>query len=71
MLAILVAFGYAAGLGAVYYGSLAAVAGALVYEHRSAAALDVAGINRAFFWSNAFVGAVFVAGVAASVFLAR
>jgi hypothetical protein len=36
------------------------VAVALVYEHRSARSLDVAGINRAFFQSNAFVSAVFL-----------
>lgn len=67
MLGLLGAFGYTAGLGGAYYASLALVAGALVYEHRSAAALDVQGINRAFFWSNAFVGAVFVGGVAWAV----
>jgi 4-hydroxybenzoate polyprenyltransferase len=64
MLGVLVAFGFLAGLGAVYFASLTLVAGALVYEHRSAARLDVAGINRAFFTSNAFVGAVFVAALA-------
>lgn len=63
MLAVLVAFGVAAQLGPVFYGSLVLVAGALVYEHRSAARLDVAGINRAFFVSNAFVGVVFVLGI--------
>ena len=59
--------GVTAGLGGYYYISLAAVAGALAYEHRSAAALDVAGINCAFFWSNAFVGGVFVLGVLSAV----
>jgi 4-hydroxybenzoate polyprenyltransferase len=63
MLAVLVAFGWAAHLGASFYGSLALVAGALIYEHRSAARLDVAAINRAFFSSNAFVGVVFVVAV--------
>jgi 4-hydroxybenzoate polyprenyltransferase len=67
MLLLLGIFGVSAGLGGLYYGSLGAVAGALAYEHRSAAALDIAGINRAFFWSNAFVGAVFVLGVLAAV----
>ena len=37
------------------------IAAALFYEHRSAARLDLAGINRAFFQSNAFVSAVFFA----------
>jgi len=63
MLAVLVAFGIAARLGPVFYASLGLVAGALVYEHRSAARLDVAGINQAFFASNAFVGVVFVLGI--------
>jgi hypothetical protein len=47
------------------------IAAALVYEHRCAAKLDLAGINRAFFNSNAVVGLVFVAGVAADVALLR
>jgi 4-hydroxybenzoate polyprenyltransferase len=63
MLAVLVAFGWAAQLGAFFYASLVLVAGALIYEHRSAARLDVAAINRAFFSSNAFVGVVFVVAV--------
>ena len=63
MLAVLVAFGVAAQLGPAFYSSLVLVAGALVYEHRSAARLDVAGINQAFFASNAFVGVVFVLGI--------
>jgi 4-hydroxybenzoate polyprenyltransferase len=67
MLAVLAVFGFAAGLGAFFYGSLVMVAGAVVYEHRCAARMNLAGINQAFFWSNAFVGAVFVAGVAADV----
>ena len=56
-------WGIAANLGVAFYASLALVAAALIYEHRSAARLDVAAINRAFFSSNAFVGVVFVAGV--------
>ncbi len=63
MLAVLVAFGWTAQLGVPFYASLVLVAGALIYEHRSAAQLDVAAINRAFFASNAFVGAVFVLGI--------
>ena len=64
MLGGLVWFGAEASLGRLYQTALVLIAGALVYEHRSAARLDVAGINRAFFASNAFVGLVFVAGVA-------
>ena len=63
MLAGLAAFGWSAKLGAPFYASLVLIAGALIYEHRSAARLDVAAINRAFFASNAFVGAVFVLGI--------
>jgi 4-hydroxybenzoate polyprenyltransferase len=63
MLAVLAAFGWIARLGAGFGVSLAFVAAALVYEHRSAARQDVAAINRAFFASNAFVGVVFVVGV--------
>ena len=41
------------------------IAGALIYEHRSARKRDLAAINRAFFQSNAFVSALFVTAVAA------
>jgi 4-hydroxybenzoate polyprenyltransferase len=67
MFAALLAFGFAASLGAIYFAGMALVAGALVYEHRSAARLDLAGINRAFFQSNAFVSAVFLGSVIAAV----
>jgi 4-hydroxybenzoate polyprenyltransferase len=63
MLVVLAIFGWLARLGDSFYVSLVLVAGALVFEHRSAARLDVAGINRAFFTSNAFVGLVFVLGI--------
>ena len=67
MFVALLAFGFAASLGAIYFGGMVLVGGALVYEHRSAARLDLAGINRAFFQSNAFVSAVFLFSVWASV----
>ena len=60
MFVLLIGFGYSAGLGAIYYGSLALVLAALVYEHRVARKLDIRAINEAFFTSNAFVGLVFV-----------
>ncbi len=60
MLLALVAFGWAASLGAIYFAGMPLVAAALWFEHRSAARLDLAGINRAFFQSNAFVSAVFL-----------
>lgn len=65
MFAALIGFGLAAKLGLIYFAAMPLIAGALIYEHRSARALDLAGINRAFFQSNAFVSVVFVAAVAA------
>lgn len=60
----LIAFGFLAKLGALYYWSLPLIAAALVYEHRTEKR-DLAGINRAFFQSNAFVSAVFLLAVCA------
>jgi 4-hydroxybenzoate polyprenyltransferase len=65
MFVALVAFGLTAKLGIIYYSAMPFIAGALVYEHRSARKLDLAAINRAFFQSNAFVSALFIAAVAA------
>jgi 4-hydroxybenzoate polyprenyltransferase len=65
MFAALIAFGLAAKLGIIYYSAMPFIAGALLYEHRSARKLDLAAINRAFFQSNAFVSALFVVAVAA------
>jgi 4-hydroxybenzoate polyprenyltransferase len=58
----LVGFGIIGHLGAIYYWSLPLIAGALVYEHKTQKR-DLAGINRAFFQSNAFVSAVFLIAV--------
>ena len=58
----LICFGVLAQLGPVYYWSMPLIAAALFYEHRTEK-LDLTGINRAFFQSNAFVSAVFVAAV--------
>jgi len=63
MLAVLGAFGWLAHLGIAFYTGLILIAGAVLFEHRSAARLDVMGINRAFFTSNAVVGLVFVLGI--------
>jgi 4-hydroxybenzoate polyprenyltransferase len=63
MFVALIAFGFAAKLGPIYYCSFPLVAAALIYEHRSARNLNVTGINRAFFQSNAFVSAVFLIAV--------
>jgi 4-hydroxybenzoate polyprenyltransferase len=65
----LILFGLVSGLGVIYFAALVLVLGALIYEHRAAARLDIAGINKAFFQSNAFVSVVFVVAVAADVFV--
>jgi 4-hydroxybenzoate polyprenyltransferase len=69
MFIALLAFGFAAKLGAIYYASMVLIAAALFYEHRCARRLDLAGINRAFFQSNAFVSAVFLVAVCAALWL--
>jgi 4-hydroxybenzoate polyprenyltransferase len=67
LFACLILFGIVGHLGVVYFSSLLLVLGALFYEHRAARRLDVAGINTAFFQSNAFVSVVFVVAVAVDV----
>src|SRR5216117_333951 len=62
MFAALIAFGFAAQLGLSYYLGMPLVAAALFYEHKTQK-LDLAGVNLAFFQSNAFVSAVFLAAV--------
>ena len=69
LLVCLIGFGLVSNLGWIYYLSLLAVAGALFYEHRAAAGLDLAAINRAFFQSNAFVSVIFVLAVGLDVLL--
>lgn len=71
MLCALIGFGYSARLSPIYYCAIPLAGAALAYEHRSASKLDIAGINRAFFQSNAFVSAIFIAAVCADRFLAR
>lgn len=61
--AALIGFGLVARLGAVYFWAMPIVAAALFYEHKIATNLDLAGINRAFFQTNAFVSAVFLTAV--------
>jgi 4-hydroxybenzoate polyprenyltransferase len=60
--AALIAFGVVAQLGVLYYWSMPLIAAALFYEHKTDK-LDLAGVNRAFFQSNAFVSAVFLVAV--------
>ena len=62
MLAALIGFGVTAQLGRIYYGGMPLVVAALFYEHKTEK-LDLAGINRAFFQSNAFVSAVVLVAV--------
>jgi len=64
MFAALIAFGFTAKLGWIYYAAMPLVATALFYEHRNASKLDLASTNRAFFHSNAFVSTVFTLAVA-------
>ena len=63
MFGALVAFGLAAKLGFAFFVAMPLIAAALVYEHRAASRLDLAGVNRAFFQSNAFVSAVFLIAI--------
>ena len=63
LLGALIGFGLVARLGPIYFWAMPLVAAALIYAHQSARSLDVAGINRAFFQSNAFVSAVFLIAV--------
>lgn len=67
MFVALIAFGFAAHLGMVYFCAMPLIAAALFYEHRAAARLDLAGINRAFFQSNAFVSVVFLVAICADL----
>lgn len=59
----LIGFGITAGVGLIYYAAMPLILATLIFEHRSARRLDVAGINRAFFQSNAFVSAIFLVAV--------
>src|SRR5438132_6501245 len=58
----LIGFGLAAKLGPLDYWSMPFVAVQLLYEHKIQK-VDLAGINRAFFQTNAFVSAVFLVAV--------
>ncbi|MEY2907247.1 MAG: 4-hydroxybenzoate octaprenyltransferase [Verrucomicrobiota bacterium] len=65
MLIGLIAFGLSAHLGKIYFGGLLPVPFLLLYEHRIARSLDVGLINKAFFETNALIGALFVGVTAA------
>ena len=63
----LVGFGEVARLGRGYDVGLGLMLPALAYEHYTARERDLGAINRAFFYSNAFVGVVFVGAAVAGV----
>ena len=69
MFVTLLFFGITARLGVIYYSAMPIIAAALVYEHRSARSLDLVGINRAFFKSNALVSAIFLVATCADAWL--
>lgn len=69
MWGLLLLFGEVAHLAHTYDAGLALILPALIYEHHTARKMDVAAINRAFFYSNAFVGFVFVAATLGAVLL--
>ena len=60
MLLGLIAFGFSAHLGKIYWWGLLPVPFLLLYEHRIARTLDVMLINKAFFETNAVIGLLFV-----------
>lgn len=60
MLAGLIAFGFSAHLGKIYFLGLIPVPFLLLFEHRIARTLDLAKINKAFFETNAVIGLLFV-----------
>jgi 4-hydroxybenzoate polyprenyltransferase len=67
MWVLLVAFGHLAQLNHRYDVGVCLILPALFYEHHTARQRDLAAINRAFFYSNAFVGVVFVCATVAAV----
>jgi len=71
MWVLLALFGQVAHLGQSYLIGLALILPALAYEHYTARKMDLAAINRAFFYSNAFVGLVFVAASLAAVLMSH
>ena len=66
---LLAAFGQVTHLGLYYNIGLALIVPALIYEHRTARQRDLAAINLAFFYSNAFVGLIFLASTLTAVLL--
>ncbi|HZY57823.1 MAG TPA: hypothetical protein VFE09_08525, partial [Rubrobacteraceae bacterium] len=61
--AFLVAFGFAAGLGVVYYLGIAVVAWLLFYEHSLVRKDDLSKLDMAFFTMNGVISLIFFAFV--------
>lgn len=67
MAATLLAFGWVAAMGWVYYAGLALIAVCLVVQHALARKQDPVSLNAAFFRMNALISVVFLAAVVADV----
>ena len=57
------------GLGGWWYGTTAAIAALLAYEHAIVKPTDMSRVNRAFFHVNAVVSGVILAGGCLDLFL--
>lgn len=67
--ALLALLGWLAGLGPVYWTSLAAASALLAWEHRLVKPDDLSRVNLAFFTLNGWVGAALFAGLAVDLAL--
>ena len=66
-LGLLVWFGVLTGLGALYYGAVAAIGGFIVYEHVLVRPDDLRRVNAAFFTMNGAISVFFLLAIALSV----
>lgn len=67
-LTLLVAFGFAAGSGWLYYAGVTCVAVLLIYEHSLVNPLDLSRVNEAFFTVNGAVGVLLLLFVSLDLF---
>ena len=67
-LALLLGFGFLAGLGALYYGAVVLIGAFVFYEHWLVKPDDLRRVNAAFFTVNGAISAFFLVAVAVSVF---
>ena len=67
-LALLLAFGWAGGLGALYFGAVALIGAFIVYEHLLVRPDDLRRVNAAFFTVNGAISVFFLVAVALSTF---